>query len=93
MLVIEKRLLKKVAKCLIPKQKYEDFKEALKLVDETKDLALFDILRIQDQHNKYIHIYYRMKKGKYRAIFYFENDNTYFYDMGKRETIYKVKLI
>ena len=38
----------------------------------------------------YSKIYYRIRKGKYRAIFYFDDDNTILDFIGKREDIYKL---
>jgi len=32
--------------------------------------------------------YYRLRKGKYRAIFYFENRDIYVAYIGRREEVY-----
>lgn len=34
-------------------------------------------------------IYYRLRKGKYRAIFYIEEENIFVIAIDKREEVYK----
>jgi len=51
----------------------------------TKDLGLFDIKKIKGNFNRE---YYRIRKGKYRAIFYMLNDDLYIIYIGKREEVY-----
>ena len=34
--------------------------------------------------------YYRLRKGKYRAIFYYNKDDIYVIFIGKREEVYDI---
>ena len=67
-------ILKKLKKGLLPK--------------ETKDLDLFDIKQLKTSKDKK-RVYYRIRKGKYRAIFYLEEENIYVIALDKREEVYK----
>ena len=57
-------------------------------LDLTKDLNLFDIkqLKVSGEKTK---IYYRLRKGKFRSIFYLEGENIYVIALDKREEVYK----
>ena len=47
------------------------FQNAFLSLDLTKDLGLFDIKKIKGNFDRE---YYRLRKGKYKAIFYILND-------------------
>jgi mRNA interferase RelE/StbE len=81
-------ILKKIEKNQIPKEIFLHINNAFSSIDLTKDLKLFDIkqLKISKDSDR---IYYRLRKGKYRAIFYMENDDIYVIALDKREDIYK----
>ena len=55
-------------------------------IDLTKDMTLFDIKKIKGEYSK---DYFRLRKGKYRAIFYFDANDIVVIDIGKREEVYK----
>lgn len=55
-------------------------------IDKTKDLSLFDIKKLKEASERN---YYRLRKGKYRAIFYIENENVFVIALDKRENVYK----
>ncbi len=94
MLIIEKPLIKKYKKGLIPRYIFNNITTALIEVDKTKNIDLYDITDMQDQHQKYKYYYYRIRKGDYRGIFYFdEENNTHLFMIATREDIYKIKLI
>jgi|GEM_PF-275040 len=61
------------------------FHNAFLSIDLTKDLSLFDIKRMKGDYNRE---YFRLRKGKHRAIFYFENNDIYIAYIGKREEVY-----
>jgi len=61
------------------------FQNAFLSLDLTKDLGLFDIKKIKGNFDRE---YYRLRKGKYRAIFYMLNDDFYIIYIGKREEVY-----
>lgn len=81
---IEKRINKKA----IPKEIFLQFDNAFKSLDLTKDLSLFDIKKLKNSENKE-RVYYRIRKGKYRAIFYIEDKDFYIIALDKREDVYK----
>jgi len=57
-------------------------------IDITKDLSLFDIkqLKLSKETSR---IYYRLRKGKYRAIFYVDNNDIMVIALDKREDVYR----
>ena len=61
------------------------FHNAFLSIDLTKDLSLFDIKRMKSDYNRE---YFRLRKCKHRAIFYFENNNIYIVYTRKREEAY-----
>lgn len=81
-------VLKRVKKGLIPKEIFVHFNNAFISLDVTKDLTLFDIkqLKISEETKR---IYYRLRKGKYRAIFYIEELDIFVIAIDKREEVYK----
>ncbi len=79
---------KRIKKGLIPREIFIHFCNAFSALDLTKDLSLFDIkqLRISEEKDR---VYYRLRKGKYRAIFYVEDGDFYIIALDKREEVYK----
>ena len=77
-----KKLIKKKE---IPTNIIERLHNAFLSIDLTKDLDLFDIKRIKGTYSKE---YYRLRKGKYRAIFYIKEDDIFVIYIGKREEVY-----
>ena len=57
-------------------------------LDTTKDIGLFDIKQLKVVSD-FDRVYYRLKKGKYRAIFYFDEETINVIDLDKREDVYK----
>ena len=49
-------------------------------------MKLFDIKKLKGLNERE---YYRLRKGKYRAIFYIENNDYYIIKILKREEVYK----
>lgn len=81
-------ILKRIKKRLIPKEIFIHFNNAFSSLDMTKDLNLFDIKQLKKSEEK-SRIYYRLRKGKYRAIFYIEEENIFVIAIDKREEVYK----
>jgi mRNA interferase RelE/StbE len=81
-------IVKRVSKGFIPQDIFLHINNAFMAIDMTKDLNLFDIkhLKMSKETNR---IYYRLRKGKYRAIFYVENDDIMVIALDKREDIYR----
>ena len=57
-------------------------------LDLTKDLRLFDIKQLKTSKETE-RTYYRIRKGKYRAIFYLDGDTIMVIALDKREDVYK----
>jgi len=56
-------------------------------IELTQDFNLFDIKKMKGDYKR---DYYRLRKGKYRAIFYIENKDIYVVYIGKREEVYNL---
>lgn len=85
MVYYEKEVQKAVGKGLLPKTVVKLFHNAFMSLGLTKDLNLFDIKKMKGNYKR---DYYRLRKGKYRAIFYIDNDDFYIIYIGKREEVY-----
>ncbi len=85
MIYYEKLVQKTFQKGDIPKQIITSFHNAFLSLDLTKDLTLFDIKKMKGNFKRN---YYRLIKGKYRAIFYMDNDDFYIVYIGKRDEVY-----
>lgn len=81
-------ILKKLKKGLLPKEIFIHLNNAFIALDLTKDLDLFDIKQLKTSKDKK-RVYHRIRKGKYRAIFYLEEENIYVIALDKREEVYK----
>ena len=79
---------KKVSKGLIPHDIFIHINNAFTSIDMTKDLNLFDIKQIK-LLNETNRTYYRLRKGKHRAIFYIENEDIKVVALDEREDIYR----
>ena len=88
MIQYEDEIVKRITKRLIPEDIFVHFNNAFIALDLTKDLQLFDIkqLKISKSIER---IYYRLRKGKYRAIFYISENNINVVALDKREEVYK----
>jgi mRNA interferase RelE/StbE len=81
-------ILKALKKGLMPKEIFVHINNAFAALDLTKDLTLFDLKQLKTAKSAR-HLYYRLRKGKYRAIFYLENGDIFVVALNKREEIYK----
>jgi len=81
-------IFKRLKKGQIPKDVFLHFNNAFASLDLTKDLTLFDIkqLKTSEENER---IYYRLRKNKYRAIFYIEDVDIFVIAIDKREEVYK----
>jgi len=86
MIYYEKEVQKSYRKGEIPKRIIELFHNAFLSIDITKDMDLFDIKQIK---GSYYRVYYRLRKGKYRALFYFSEKDINVIYIGKRDEVYK----
>jgi len=82
----ENKISKNLKKGKPPKDIFIHIHNAFIAIDKTKDLSLFDIKKLKEASERN---YYRLRKGKYRAIFYIENEDIYVIALDKREDVYK----
>ncbi len=85
MVVYEENVKKAVTKGSLPKDIFERFNNVFIALDTTHDLSLFDIKKLKSSEKR---TYYRVRKGKYRAIFYTEKNNYFVISIAKREEVY-----
>ena len=80
---VEKALLKNV----LPISIYENFYKSFSILETHNDFSLFDIKPIKAKTGIR---FYRMRKGKYRAIFHLEDNHIFIDLIGKREEVYNL---
>lgn len=86
MVFYDKDIKKAIKKGSVPKEIVKLFTHVFQSLDQTKDLNLFDIKQLKSSSSK---DYYRLRKGKYRAIFTIEEQDFYVHAITKRSEVYK----
>jgi len=86
MIYYENEVKKAVKKGTLPKEIFARFNNVFIALDTTGDLGLFDIKKLKSSEKR---TYYRLRKGKYRAIFYIEDNDYYVISIEKREEVYR----
>ena len=79
-----KKAVKK--KGILPRHVFKRFHNMFTALESTGDFGLFDIKKLKSSKKR---TYYRLRRGKYRAIFYVEKGNYYIISIAKREEVYK----
>jgi len=82
----EDKIIKLLKKGKPPKEVFIHINNAFVALDKTGDLSLFDIKKLKSSPDR---TYYRLRKGKYRAIFYIKDENYFIIALDKREEVYK----
>ncbi|MDA8106958.1 MAG: hypothetical protein M0Z71_16465 [Nitrospiraceae bacterium] len=85
MVVYEDNVRRAVLKGLLPKEIFIRFHNVFISLDVTHDLSLFDIKKLKSAEKR---TYYRARKGRYRAIFYIDENNYFVISIAKREEVY-----
>jgi mRNA interferase RelE/StbE len=83
----ESAVRKSIEKRAIPLPVMRTMHTALKVLDQTRDLQLFDVKELRGSFRR---TYYRLRKGKYRAIFFFDDPGIMVVHVGKREEVYRL---
>ncbi len=86
MIYYDEDIKKEIDKNKLPKEIATLFVHAFVSIDTTKDLNLFDIKKLVSDSSVN---YYRLRKGKYRAIFKIEDEDIYVLTIAKRSEVYK----
>jgi mRNA interferase RelE/StbE len=79
-------ILKDVRKGKIPEKVFLQFHHCFQSIDQIGDLTIFDIKQIKGE---YKFLYYRLKKGQYRSIFYFDEEIIKVVALEHRSEVYK----
>jgi mRNA interferase RelE/StbE len=85
MVLYEEAVKKAVIKGYLPRDIFERFNNVFISLDMTHDLSIFDVKKLKSSEKR---TYYRVRKGKYRAIFYIEESNYIVISIAKREEAY-----
>jgi mRNA interferase RelE/StbE len=86
MVYYDEDIRKDIKKCILSKEIVKLFIHVFESIDSTKDLNLFDIKKLVSDSSVN---YYRLRKGKYRAIFRMENEDIYVLVIAKRSEVYR----
>jgi len=86
MIYYENEVKKAVKKGSLPREIFKRFNNAFIALDTTGDLGLFDVKKLKSSEKR---TYYRLRKSKYRAIFYIEDNDYYVISIEKREEVYR----
>jgi mRNA interferase RelE/StbE len=86
MINYKKNIIKDVKKGKIPEKIFMQIHHCFQAIENIGDLSIFDIKKIKGD---YQYNYYRLRKGNYRAIFYFEGKNIQVISLEHRSEVYK----
>ncbi|GAB6091654.1 hypothetical protein JCM12856_32480 [Spirochaeta dissipatitropha] len=86
MVFYDEEIKKCIKKGSLPGDTARLFVHAFQALDQTKDLNLFDIKQLRTSSSKE---FYRLRKGRYRAIFTMVNGDFYVHAITKRSEVYK----
>ena len=86
MIEYAKETLKTVGKGKIPEKIFLQIHHCFEAIDKVGDLTIFDIKQIKGEYKQ---TYYRLRKGQYRAIFFFEGKNIKVIALEHRSEVYK----
>ncbi|MCA1755611.1 MAG: hypothetical protein LC641_13140 [Spirochaeta sp.] len=86
MVYYESAVRKALTKGKVPRSVARTIHNALISLDATRDFALFDL---KEMRGDYQRTYFRLRKGKYRAVFYVEDD-LFVVHVGKRDEVYRL---
>lgn len=86
MVFYDKDIKKSIKKGALPKEIVKLFVHAFQSLDQTKDLNLFDIKQLKTSSSNE---FYRLRKGKYRAIFTISDQDFQVHAITKRSEVYR----
>jgi mRNA interferase RelE/StbE len=86
MVIIHEDVRRDLKKGKIPTRVYKLFLDAFLSLDATKNMNLFDIRQLYTKQDQ---TFYRLRKNKYRAIFYMQKNDFIVIKIAKREEVYK----
>jgi mRNA interferase RelE/StbE len=72
MIEYSKELLNNVRTLKIPGRVFVQIHHCFQAIEKVGDMTIFDVKEIK---GNYRNVYYRLRKGPYRAVFFFERDS------------------
>ncbi len=70
----------------MPHEAWADFRDAFDNLARTQNFRLFDVKKIV---NKGPHVFYRLRLGKYRALFWMDGTTMFVEDIAPRGEAYR----
>ncbi len=86
MIEYSKDILKDVSKGKIPEKVFLQLHHCFEAIVSIGDLSMFDILPVKGEYKLN---YFRLQKGQYRAIFFFEGKKIKVIALEHRSEVYK----
>lgn len=86
MIEYDKEILKAVEKGQVPERIFVQVHHCLEAVQKVGDMSIFDIKQVKGGTR---HTYYRLRKGQYRAIFYFDRGRIKVVALEHRSEVYR----
>lgn len=86
MIEYAKDILRDVRKGKVPHKVFLQIHHCFQAIEKVGDMTIFDVKPIKGE---YLHVYYRLRKGQYRAIFYFESERIKVIALEHRSEVYK----
>lgn len=86
MIVYASDILREVKKGKIPGKVFTQIHHCFQSMESVGDMSIFDVKQIK---GGYKHIYYRLRKGQYRAIFHFEGTDIKVIALEHRSEVYR----
>lgn len=79
-------ILKSVKKGGLPEKVFLQFHHCFQAIERVGDLTIFDVKQVKGEFDR---TYYRLRKGQYRAIFYFEKSDIRVVSLEHRSEVYR----
>ena len=86
MVVYEKDILKDVQKGKVPEKIFLQIHHSLEAIEKIGDMTIFDVKQVK---GNFRHTYYRLRKGQYRAVFFFDHGTIKVIALEHRSEVYK----
>lgn len=81
-----KQVKKRVEKKKLPRDTWYDFRDAFNSLASTRNFRLFDIKKLV---KKGPYVYFRLRLGKYRALFHIERETIFVENIAHRSEVYR----
>lgn len=86
MIEYAKEILRDVQKGKAPEKIFLQIHHCFEAIEKVGDMTIFDVKQIK---GSYRNTYYRLRKGQYRAVFFFANGNIKVIALEHRSEVYR----